>query len=347
MIQNMQRLPAWQRSIIFFSILIGVILALIAVVLLLVGNSLNVNTRQMARALVPEATVREFAVLPDADAFPSAVTVGRDGTVYTGSFATGALWAITPDGTAVTELPATRDMIGAFMGAAEAADGTLIAIDQGDTDPRTAGGLIWRVDARAGTVVPFTDIAPEGGWSAPNDLAIDAAGNVYVSDAGRNEVWRFSADGRQGEVWWVTPVTQGEPRSAITGVVYDPTSDTLLLTEPELNRIYRVAAADAATEIIYQHGERQNPPGFDGIALDAEGTIYAAALGQNGIAIIDDGDLDYIVGLFRGSSDVAFAPPNRLYVTNFDQSSLVLPLIQPQLPFALDVVELGFPPATP
>ncbi|MCS7070107.1 MAG: hypothetical protein NZM00_01265, partial [Anaerolinea sp.] len=95
------------------------------------------------------------------------------------------------------------------------------------------------------------------------------------------------------------------------------------------------------SEVIYRHGERANPPGFDGITVTNDGTIYTAALGQNGIARVDDGDLDYIAGMFRGASDVAFAPPNRLYVTNFDQAALVLPLIQPQLPFAIDVIELS------
>ena len=48
-----------------------------------------------------------------------------------------------------------------------------------------------------------------------------------------------------------------------------------------------------------------------------------------------------IAGHFRGASDVEFAAPNRLYVTNFDQSSIVLPIVRPQLPFAIDVIELS------
>lgn len=340
MLRNLQRLPVWQRSIIFFTILIGVILGLIGVTLLLIGSSFATAPRQQGQALVPEATVSQFAALPDDDAYPSALTVGPDGAVYTGSFATGAVWRIEVDGTVGAELPGTRDTIGAFMGAAVADDGTLIVIDQGDTDPRTMGGALWRVDAAAGTVTAFTDFRPESGWAAPNDITIDGQGRVYVSDAGRNEVYRFEADGSGGAVWWVAPVVAGEPRVAVTGLTYDPTSNTLLITEPELNRIYRVGVDDDTNELIYRHGDRANPPGFDGITVTSDGTIYTAALGQNGIALVDDGDLDYIAGLFRGASDVAFAPPNRLYVTNFDQAALVLPLIQPQLPFAIDVIEL-------
>ncbi|MGQ9907758.1 MAG: Vgb family protein [Candidatus Flexifilum sp.] len=341
MLRNLQRLPVWQRSVIFFSILIGVILGLIGLTLLLIGESFAAAPRQQGQALVPDVTVRQFAALPDNDAYPSALAVGPDGAVYTGSFATGAMWRIEPDGTVGPELPGTRETIGAFMGVAVAADGTLIAIDQGDTDPRTLGGALWRVDPAAGTVTPFTTFVPEGGWAAPNDITIDAQGRVYVSDAGRNQIYRFEADGSGGTVWWVAPVIAGEPRTAVTGLTYDPTTDTILITEPELNRIYRVGVDGETSEVIYRHGERANPPGFDGITVASDGTIYTAALGQNGIAVVDNGDLDYIAGMFRGASDVAFAPPNRLYVTNFDQAALVLPLIQPQLPFAIDVIELS------
>ncbi|MCS7071794.1 MAG: hypothetical protein NZM00_09830, partial [Anaerolinea sp.] len=223
MLRNLQRLPVWQRSVIFFSILIGFILGLIGLTLLLIGESFAAAPRQQGQALVPEVTVRQFAALPDDDAYPPALAVGPDGAVYTGSFATGAMWRIEPDGTVGPELPGTRETIGAFMGAVVASDGTLIVIDQGDTDPRTIGGALWRVDPVSGTVTPFTTFTPEDGWAAPNDITIDAQGRVYVSDAGRNQIYRFETDGSGGTVWWVAPVITGEPRVAITGLTYDPT----------------------------------------------------------------------------------------------------------------------------
>ncbi|MFN8452238.1 MAG: hypothetical protein U0521_27485 [Anaerolineae bacterium] len=100
-----------------------------------------------------------------------------------------------------------------------------------------------------------------------------------------------------------------------------------------------MAVADGATEVIYHHGDRANPPGFDGVTVTPDGVVYVAALAQNGVARVDDGKLDYIAGLFRGSSDVDYAAPNRLYVTNFDQASIVIPVVHPQLPFAIDVIE--------
>ena len=342
MIRNIQRLPLAQRRLVFFLFFIGGILALILITLLLAGQTLNSGRRVEATALVPEVTVRQFAALPDNDAYPPAVAVAPDGTVYTGSYASGAVWAIESDGS-VTELPNTREAIGAVTGLAVAPDGAVLVVDQGDTDPRTAGGVVQRI-TQDGVISVYADIADERGFVAPNDIIFDSSGAFYVTDPGRNEVWRFviaEVGTPSGEVWWVPPAEQDRARNGITGIAYDATRDALIVTDPETNRIYRISIADNQAEVIYDHGSRADAPGFDGATVSADGTLYVAAFGQNGIAIVQDNDLDYIAGLFRGSSDVEFAAPNRLYVANFDQTSLVLPLVQPYLPFALDVIEIN------
>jgi hypothetical protein len=67
-----------------------------------------------------------------------------------------------------------------------------------------------------------------------------------------------------------------------------------------------------------------------------------AALGQNGVAQVAGGELAYIAGLFRGASDVDYDPTSdSLYVTNWNQTPLVIPGDLPQLPFALDVIDLS------
>lgn len=348
MIRNLQRLPLAQRRLVFFLILIGAIMLLVLVTLLLIGQSLNSGRRDLSVALVPEVSVREFAVLPDNDAYPPAVAAAPDGTVYTGSYATGAIWAIDAAGT-VRELPNTRETIGAVTGLTTIPDGTLLVVDQLDTDPRTRGGRIYQI-APDGTISPFGTTDGDIDFIAPNDITLDSAGAVYVTDSGRNEVLRFvpAADGTvAAESWWAVPTQTGSTRSALTGIAYDATTDAIVVTDPELNRIYRIPVATVQGEIVYEHGERANAPGFDGITVGPDGTLYVAALAQNGVAIVQDNDLDYIAGLFRGSSDVEYAAPGLLYVPNFDQTPLVIPLIQPRLPFAIDVITLNTFEATP
>lgn len=332
--QRLQLLPVWQRRLVFFAVFGGAILALFLVTLLLVRNALNAGERVVSVALVPNASVRQFAALPDSDAYPSAVATAPDGTIYTGSYVSGTVWRITPDGE-VNEIPGTRDRIGALIGLTVAPDGSLLLVDQLDTDPRSTGGVIYLLQGDA------LSLFAEPGFIAPNDITMDADGRVYVSDSGSNQVWRFDADGSNGASWWRSPALDVEGETAaVTGLAYDATRDAIIVTDPEINDIYRVAVSDGATEVLYHHGERSTPPGFDGAVVTPDGALYVAALGQNGVARVEDGRLDYIVGLFRGASDVDFASPNHLYVSNFDQTSIVIPLVSPQLPFAIDVIEL-------
>ena len=345
--RNLQSLSTPQRRFIFLTFFIGGLLLLIMVFVLLSFGSLNSAARTKGQALLPEVTVREFAALPDSDAYPPAVAIGADGTVYTGSFASGTVWAIAPDGNDLTEVAGTRDEIGAVSAIAPLPDGSLLVLDVRDTDPRTGGGRVVRV--ADGVVREYATIADDRGFVSPNDMVVTLDGALYITDSGRNEVWRFAEDANgamEGRVWWVppTPANPDQPRAAITGIAYDPAAQALIVTDPETNRIYRVALADGSTDTVYDHGSRAYAPGFDGVTVAPDGTLFVAALGQNGIARVDGNELLYIAGLFRGSSDVERDSAGRLIVPNFDQSALVIPLIQPQLPFALDVIELGVLP---
>src|SRR3712207_9215667 len=56
-----------------------------------------------------------------------------------------------------------------------------------------------------GTITTFATIPDERGFVTPADVAVDSEGRVYVTDSGRNEVWRFELDGANGLVWWTPP----------------------------------------------------------------------------------------------------------------------------------------------
>ncbi|MBL8165191.1 MAG: SMP-30/gluconolactonase/LRE family protein [Anaerolineae bacterium] len=338
MLRGIQQLGRGQRIVIFFLLMVGGLALIVGLTLLLIVSSIQGEGRRSAVPLLDGVTVRELAALPDNDSFPAAVAVAPDGRIVTGSYVTGALWLVGADGQ-VTEIPGSRDAIGSAAGLTFAPDGTLYIVDQRDADPRTGGGLVQRLSGD-GTISTFATINDERGFVAPDDLTLDAAGNLYVSDRGRDEIWRFASDGT-GTVWWTPPQQQSIESYEPTGLAYDAAADALIVTDGLNNIVYRVAVADGATETLYQHGARVNPPGFDGVTLTPDGTIYIAATGQNGIARLAGEELVYVAGLFRGASDVDYSAPNGLIVTNFDSFSLVVPAVQPRLPFALDVVELG------
>jgi sugar lactone lactonase YvrE len=340
----MQSMSKPQRRFLFLTFFIGGLLLLVLLFVLLSFNSLNSAARTQGQALVPEVSVRPFAALPGNDAFPAVVTVAPDGWIYTGSFASGAVWAISPDGAQVNEVAGTREGIGAVSALAFLPDGTLLVLDVRDTDPRSAGGRVVRV--QDGIVSAYADLPDDRGFVAPNDMVVTPDGALYVSDSGRNEVWRFapeSATVADARVWWTPPRPADTPlpRSFITGLAYDPFREALIITDPETNIVYRASLADGATEVLYEHGGREFPPGFDGATVTPDGALYVAAFGQNGIARVEDGELAYIAGLFRGASDVDSDASGRLFVPNFDQSALIIPLVAPQLPFEIDMIEIN------
>jgi sugar lactone lactonase YvrE len=341
MIQAVQNLPPTQRRLVFWGIMIFGVVALVLLTVWLVYGAINSQDARDSVSLVDGVTVSAYAQLPDNDAYPSSVAAGReDGVILTGSYKTGAIWALDAEG-GVTELPGTRDAIGAVSALALATDGTIYVVDQEDYDPRTSGGDVKKI-APDGTIAPFATIDDERGFLSPHDVALDPAGNVYVSDRGRDEVWRFNPDGSGGVAWWKSPEVEGAKEYAPTGLAYDPANNAILITDSSLNIIYRVSLDGTTTEAIYQHGDRENAPIFDGITVTPDGTIYVAALSQDGIARVDGNELAYVAGLFRGPSDVDYSPTaNALFVPNFDSGALVVPGLSPRLPFTVDIVKLA------
>lgn len=342
---NFQRLNLAQRRLIFFLIAGGILMGLIAVTAALVGSLINPG-RTPAFAVGDSVLVNEFAALPDDDAYPAAVVAAPDGTVYTGSFKSGAVWAITPDGV-VSEIPNLRNLIGVVSGLAMNPAGDLIIVDQIDSDPRTGGGEVHRVSLPFGsgsTLLPIPD-----GWTTPDDVTVDREGRIYVTDRGRNEVWRYesSADGTTPTLWWTPPAAaEGSPRGAVTGIAYDPVNDVLWVTDPDLNLIYRVPISGEGAEVRYtQSPNVRLAYGFDGLDVSEDGTLYLAAFGQNALVRLLPGaaEPEVVAAGFRGLSDVAFGPNGELYATNFDQTALVRPFVQPRLPFGIDVVTVAFP----
>lgn len=336
MLRNIQQLSRPQRQLIFALIFGGILMAIVGLTALLIAASLNPE-RQDAVSLAEGVTVRQLAALPDDDAYPPSVAAVVGG-VYTGSYVTGAVWRIDADGT-VAEAAGTRDAIGAVSGLAAAPDGTLYVVDQLDTDTRSAGGDVKRLSPD-GSLGVFADLASEGGFTTPDDITLDGAGRVYVSDRGRNEIWRFEPDGSGAVLFW-SLAAEAENQVAVTGLAYDPVSDGIIVTEPERNVIYRVPVTGGEAEILYQHpADAPYPPGFDGATVTPEGVVYVAALGQNGIVRVENGTIQYIAGQFRGSSDVDTVDGVRLYVANWDQSALAIPVVQPRLPFGVDVIAI-------
>ncbi|MCU0479991.1 MAG: hypothetical protein MUE54_02120 [Anaerolineae bacterium] len=346
MISKIQQLGRGQRALIFFSVFIGGLMLLVAITFFLISFSINSGPRQLAIG-IGGATVREFVTLPDDDSYPSTVAVGRDGTVYTGSYRSGAVWAISQDGE-LRELTDSRILIASVSSIEVAEDGTLYVLDRTDPNPAVKGGLIWRIlpDDVPREFASITD--GEEGFIAPHDLAIATDGVLYVTDRGRREIWQIDSEGN-GKFWWRVPNTDPQVENAIpTSIAYDKFTDTLVVvaTNNGLDNVYRVSRDGQQTETIYRFsGVVAEAPGFDGITIGENGRIFLANFSQNGVSELLSTNYSLLANGFRGSSSVAYFE-GKLYVNNFDQVGIVNPLVQPRLPFAIDEVTLSSPAPT-
>lgn len=325
---------------LLITLLIGAVV-IIAVTWWVVGSA----PRSLAVAARDGVAVSEFTTLPDDDAYPAALAIAADGTVYTGSYATGALWSISADG-GLSEIADSRERIGSVTGLDAGPDGALYILDR-ISALESKGAVIWRY--QAGELTSFVQIPsePSVGVLLPDDIAVDSAGQVYISDRAPPRVWRYSSDGRNLGVFW-RPSTELD--AAPTGLAYDAGRDAMLVSDSAQDAVYRVPAnasdlAEAidATETLFNDEARQGY-GFDGIDVTPAGEIYLALLAWNRAARLDNSELQILARDFRGASDLVYDfARKRLIVTNWNQFSLGFGT-RPQLPFALDAVELSATP---
>ncbi len=308
---------------------------------------LNVSNfpRLVPVALSEAVTTGEFVQFEDEEAYPGAVASASDGTLYTGSYVSGAVWRVFSNGDAF-EIPQTRDLIGSVIGIDVAADGRVYVLDH--IDPFSAGGAkIWEisddtVELRLDTLVRST--IPVG---KPNDIAVDAEGRLYLLDIATAQILLLEGD--ELSIWWQSP----DESYQIAGLAYNPASDSLLMSDVARNAVYEIplnaADAEQARETVFINEELETFPAFNGLTVADDGTIYIAAFDINEIWQIIPGTNEHTVltGNYRGSSDVAYdSANNRLYVNNWDQSWLIpitLVIMQvdvpPRLPFSVDVIE--------
>ncbi len=345
-----QGLPRPLRVMIFFGGMIAIIALVFGVTALLYYLNVRSFPRGVPIGFQEGITSSEFITFADDDAYPAALAIAPDGTLYTGSFISGAIWQASPDA-ALSEIAGTRERIGSVIGLDVAADSSLYVLDRVEA-LSAAGAVIWRI--ADGELTQVGTLPAEGTQriSLPNDIAVDAAGNFYVTDVDSSlrRIWRFAPGEASGEIWWIAPEDPANP----AGLAYDSANNRLLVTEVARDLIYAIpldaeSPADA-TEILYRYeGAAVDSPGFNGITAAPDGTIYVAELGQNEVSRLEDGELLALAGGYRGSSDIAYdVTMDRLFVNNWDQSwltpvqfFLVRFYVEPRLPFSIDAVEFG------
>jgi sugar lactone lactonase YvrE len=124
----------------------------------------------------------------------------------------------------------------------------------------------------------------DGQFEGTGGIGVDAAGNVYVNDAKRNDVQKFDADGRFLAKWG-GPGSGAGQLSASGRIAVAPDGTTYVLDG------YTVKKFDRNGTFVLAFGSRGNADGEfsapNGVAVDAQGHVYVPEYGQARVQVFD------------------------------------------------------------
>jgi sugar lactone lactonase YvrE len=213
-------------------------------------------------------------LLPDL-AFPESPR-WRDGQIYVSDWGTGTVWSVTPTGDAFvaargTAFPLCIDFL---------PDGRLLLVD----------GSTLRVQDPDGNVEPYADLSQVSTY-AFNDVAVDAAGRVYVNNIG------FDFPGGEPRPGLVAVVTEeGAAREAADGLMFPNgmavVDETLIVAESYADRLTAFQIGPGGSLSGRRDwavlGEGEAP---DGICVVPEGIWYASVPQQACTLVAEGGEV--------------------------------------------------------
>jgi gluconolactonase len=240
--------------------------------------------------------------------FPEGPVAMADGTVVLVEIARSALTRVQADG----RTQVVADCGGGPNGAAIGPDGAMwlcnnggfftwnqVADDlllPGETPETWVGGSLQRVDLTTGEV--RTEVTECAGrpLRAPNDLVFDADGGLWFTDHGVTS----EAGADQPGVLYRSPTGEVLPiaygTEATNGIGLSPAGDRLYVAETHTGRVWAwdvVGPGQVATDpaSAASHGgtllyDAPDAHLYDSLAVDGDGWVCVATLGQGGITCI-------------------------------------------------------------
>ncbi|HEY8246948.1 MAG TPA: hypothetical protein VIG38_06670 [Hyphomicrobium sp.] len=215
--------------------------------------------------------------------------------------------------------PTDKDGNG-FISKVSLADGKIIALEwaKGLDAPKglaLAGGKLYasdidklvEIDAKTGKILAKYD-AP--GSQFLNDIAVDAQGNVYVSDSSTSAIWRLA--GGKFEKWLEDPALKFPNGLHVSG-------DKLIIaawgapgTSAQSSAPSNLVAVSLADRKISDLGDGTPVGNLDGIEPDGDDFLVTDWVAGALYRIDRKGKATQLLDLSQGSADIGYVPETKL-----------------------------------
>lgn len=263
---------------------------------------------------------------------PEGIAGDPQGHIYAASFASSAtanICVLDRDGHLLRTIPVPAGPAGVtgLLGELfQPGKGLLVA----DFANGSAGnGRLLRIDPDTGGITTLAT-----GFSAPNAIAQDEHGDIFVSDSFAGTITKVAGDGSGSATWKEDPLltTTGFPPFGANGLAFDRNHRYLYVANTGDSRVLRIEVrrdgsagpievfADGAT-IDARQNTSQALHGADGIMFDVRGNLYVCANQADEIQVLDS--QGRLVARYSGVGDDALDFPaslvfhgRDLYVTN-------------------------------
>jgi sugar lactone lactonase YvrE len=187
--------------------------------------------------------------LPSKRAFPESISATRDGTLYVGNLAEGGVWRIRPNGKPQVWIKPAAFGSASILGVLT--DETHNTLWVCSNAPASGGVKI--PDAKSGTALIGFDLKTGAGklraefpreHNLCNDIAIDAAGAIYVTNSDAPQILRLPPGSTQLEVWFSDPSLQPAPDSTgLDGIAFG-SDGNLYFNRFDAADLYRIDVKD-------------------------------------------------------------------------------------------------------
>jgi sugar lactone lactonase YvrE len=178
------------------------------------------------------------------------------------------------------------------------------------------GAFVWRL-CGAGSVEAFSELDQSG---APNDLAFDDDGSLFVTDPLLGQIWKIDEDGNS-VVFLQHSLLAGNPADpalifrqiGVNGIAFDKHHRFLYVSNTDQASVLRIdMSKPTPSPVVFAQDARLR--GADGIAFDNAGNLLVAVNSQDTFVSIDKrGRISTVAsgGLLDAPSSVVFGATHR------------------------------------